>query len=64
MLTPCELVKFLYLSNPLKLRSDHLPSRQSRPWGINKDPTVWLDGTEPPPKYVFKNDISLTNSKI
>ncbi len=30
----------------------------------NKNPTVWLDGAGPPPKYIFKSDVSLTNSKI
>ncbi len=39
------------------------------PWlcqsgGINKDTTVWLDGARPPPTYIFKNTLSLTNSKI
>ncbi len=24
------------------------------PGGINKDPTVWLDGARTPPTYVFK----------
>ncbi len=32
--------------------------------GVNKDPTVWLVGARPPPMYVFKNYMSLTNSKI
>jgi hypothetical protein len=36
-----------------------LPSR-----GISKDPNVWLDGARPPPRYVFNNNMSLTNSKI
>ncbi len=30
----------------------------------NKDHTAWLDGTRPPFKYVFKNIVSWTNSKI
>ncbi len=30
----------------------------------NKDPTVWLDGAKPHTKYVFKNNITLPNSKI
>ncbi len=63
-LVMCKLFKFSSLSNPLKLRWDHLPSRQSRPWGNNKDPTVWLDGARPPPRYVFRNDMILRNSKI
>jgi hypothetical protein len=29
-----------------------------------KDPNVWLDGDRPHPKYAFKNNTSLTNSKI
>ncbi len=33
-------------------------------WGITKDPTVWLDGARSPPKYVFKNNMSLENLKI
>jgi len=32
--------------------------------GVNKDSTVWLDGARPPPKYAFKNNMSLTNSEI
>ncbi len=34
------------------------------PGGIIKDSSVWLDGARPPPKSVFKNNMSLTNSKI
>jgi MFS-type transporter involved in bile tolerance (Atg22 family) len=36
-----------------------LPARHT-----NKDPTVWLDGARPPPKYISQNNMSLTNSKI
>ncbi len=32
--------------------------------GIHKDYTTWLDGARPSPKYVLKNNMSLTNSKI
>jgi len=32
--------------------------------GINKDYTIWLGGVRPPPKYIFKNKLSLTNLKI
>jgi hypothetical protein len=42
------------------IRSYHFASQG----GINKDPTVWLDGARPPPKYIFKNNMSSTNSKI
>ncbi len=35
-----------------------------QPGDINKDPTVWLVEAKPPPKYVSKNYMSLTNSKI
>ncbi len=44
--------------------SNNLPGQLCQPWGINKDATIWLDGARPPPKYVFKNNMSLTNSKI
>jgi hypothetical protein len=39
-----ELAKFLILSNPLELRSDHFSSGLHRPGGINDDITVCLDG--------------------
>ncbi len=32
--------------------------------GLDKDHTVWLDGARPTSKSVFKNNMSLTNSKI
>jgi hypothetical protein len=48
----------------LELCSDHFPSWLHQPEGINKDPTVWLDGARPPPKYVFKNNVILANSKF
>jgi hypothetical protein len=32
--------------------------------GFNKDPTISLDRARPPPKYVYKNNMSLTNLKI
>jgi len=59
-----ELVKFLSLSNPLARWSDHFPDWLCHPGGINKNPSVWLDGVRPSPKYVFKNNISSKNSKI
>ena len=37
------------MSNSLELCPD-------QPGGSNKDPTVWLDGARPHPKYVFKNN--------
>jgi hypothetical protein len=30
--------------------------------GLNKDPTVWLDGARPIPNYQLSNYMSLTNS--
>ncbi len=30
-------------------------------WGINKDPTLWVDGARLSPKYVFKNNKILMN---
>jgi hypothetical protein len=53
------IVKFCSLSNPLELCPDHF---FSWPGGINKYSTVWLDGARPPPKYIFKNNMSLMNS--
>ncbi len=59
-----ELVEFVSLSNPLELCSDHFHARLRQPAGIIKDPSVWLDGAGPPPKYIFKNNMGLTNSYI
>ncbi len=60
-----ELVEFLSLSNPLELRSNNFPGLLHWPGGINKYPSAWLDGaTRPTYKYIFKNNISLPNSKI
>jgi hypothetical protein len=59
-----EFVKFFSLSNPSELCSDHFHTWLCQPGGINKDPTSWLDGATPPPKYVFRNIINLTNWKI
>ncbi len=59
-----ELVEFLRWSNPLELCLDHFPGQLSSPGCINKDPTVWLDGARPPPKYIFKIKMSLKNSKV
>ncbi len=49
------------MSNSLELCTYHFPGWLRWPGGINKDPTVWVDGARPPNKYVFKNNISLTN---
>jgi len=38
----------LSFSNPLELFSDHFSSQLCQPGGINKGPTVWLDGARPP----------------
>ncbi len=56
-----DLVEFSSLSNPFELCSDHFPGSHWKPGGINKDPTVWLEGAIPPPKYVFTNNISSMN---
>ncbi len=32
--------------------------------GFDKDPTIWLDGAGPTPKYILKNNMSLTHSKL
>jgi hypothetical protein len=65
---PClvitKLVEFLSLSNPLELCSDHFLGWNSQPGGINKDPSIWLDVARQTPRYNFKNNKSLTNSKI
>ncbi len=37
------------------LRSFSWPAKLAR--GINKDPTVWVDGARPHPDYIFKNNI-------
>jgi len=58
-----ELVKFLSLSHPFELRSDHFPSHLHLPEGINEDPSVWLDEDRTPAKYMFKNNTSWMNSK-
>ncbi len=52
-----EFVKFLNLSNPSELCSDHFPGWLCWPGGINKDPTVWLDGARPPPEHIFKDQL-------
>ncbi len=44
--------------------TDHFPGWLHWPGAINKDPPVWLDGSRSPPKYIFKNNMSSTNSKI
>jgi hypothetical protein len=44
--------------------TDHFPCWLHQPEGINKDLTVWLDGARPPSKYVLKNKVNSTNSKI
>ena len=59
-----ELVEFLNLSNLLELCLDQFPYWLCWLGGINKDPTVWLDGTRPPPKYAIKNNMGSMNTKI
>jgi hypothetical protein len=59
-----KLIKFSSLLNPLELRSDHFASLQNLSGGINEDPTDLLDVAKQPPNYVFKNNLSLTNSTI
>ncbi len=56
-----DLEKLSSLSNLLELCSDHFPGQLCQPGDINKDPTVWLDGARPPPKYI--KNMSSTNSK-
>jgi len=46
-----ELVKFGIYQMDLELGSVHFPSRLCWPWGLNKDPTIWIDGARPPPYY-------------
>ncbi len=52
----------LFESIGATLRSFSLSALPAR--GLNKDPTLLLNGARPPPKYVFKNNMSLANSKI
>ncbi len=59
-----ELVEFLSLSNPLEVCLDHFTGQLSSSGCINKDPTVWLDGARPPPKYILKIKMSLKKSKV
>ncbi len=56
-----KLAKFLCLSNPLELCSDHFSHQLCWPGGINKDNTIWQDGARRLPKYIFRNKISLSN---
>jgi hypothetical protein len=72
-LTPLTKQKSLVISKLVKfsslVESTRAMSRSfSRPalpaGGIDTDPTVWLDGAKSPLKYVFKNNMGLTNSKI
>ncbi len=44
------LIKFLSLSNRSEQR------------GTNKDPTAWLDGARPLPKYIYINNMISTKS--
>ncbi len=41
-----------------ELCSNNFPARLCHQGGINKDPTVGLDGARPPPKNVFKNNMT------
>jgi hypothetical protein len=50
----------LFESIGATLRSFSQPALPAR--GINKDPTLLLNGARPTPKYVFKNNMSLANS--
>jgi hypothetical protein len=59
-----ELVKFLRQSNPLELCSDQFPTRLSQPGGINKDPTVLLDGARPLSRYSFKINMRSISTDI
>jgi hypothetical protein len=59
-----KLAKFLSLANPSELCSDHFPGWLKQPRGINKDPTIRLDEARSLPKYVFKNNVSATNTEI
>jgi hypothetical protein len=59
-----DLVKFLSLSNPLELCSDNFSDQLCQPGGFNKDLPVGLDGARPPPMYIKKNNMSLTNLKV
>ncbi len=61
VLVMSKLDEFLNLPNPFELCSDHFPGRLCQPGGICKDPTVWLDVARPPPKYIFKDNMSLMN---
>jgi hypothetical protein len=49
-----ELVEFFSLSIQFDLCPDHFPGQLCRLGGINKDPTVRLDGARPPLKHIFK----------
>ncbi len=59
-----ELVKILSLPNQFEQCYDYFPTWLCRQAGINKDPTVWLNGTTPLPKSIFKNIMSLMTSKM
>ncbi len=60
-----QFVKFSSWLNPLEQCSDHFfLAVFASQWGINEDPTVWLDGARSRPKYVFKNNMNLTTLKI
>jgi hypothetical protein len=55
-----ELVELLSWSNLLELRSDHIPGQICQPGVFRKEMTIFLVGAE----YIFKNNMSLTNSII
>jgi hypothetical protein len=57
-------VKRLSLLNPLELFQDYFSIQLCFSGGINKDPTVWPGGARPPTKFVSKNNMISTNSKI
>jgi hypothetical protein len=57
-----QFFKFVKSTGEVMFRSFFEPTLLVR--GINKDPTIWLDRARPPPKYVSRYNINLTNSKI
>ncbi len=59
-----HLVKIFSLPNPLEPCSDYFAGWLCKPGSMHKYLTVWLVGARQPLRYVFKNNISLTKSKI
>jgi hypothetical protein len=52
-----ELVKFLFC----QMDSGNFTGRLCLPWGLNWDPTTWLDVARPPPNYKLLNYMTLVN---